>query len=534
MSQATATFIGQAAGTGTPSTVSLPSYNQAAGHCIVVFIHEYSGTAITAVNDTAGNSYVQLGSNVTDADGGVTSVWYAADCLGNSGNVITPNKQIVYGCLFGYDVANADALNPVNASLFLNGASGSSTKDMSSDAGPNGFMSLTATLQNCALLVGNFEKGQKTCPFTAGTITNLTQIISNVLTSGSIPANFTQVSGTWADSASNGAYASSGGGVNFLVENSESYNADQWAQTVVESTGGGTPCGPAVRCSLSAATGYAIYVSGSGTIELVKVISGVQTPLATASVPYAAGKVVTLVAQGTTISAFFDGNMVCQVTDSSIASGSAGLYSYGSGSSSLGVQKNFAAGNVPSSTSLTLDGQTGTGGDQGDVQSANLTTFVPSNAFIVIPNSANAGWPFIGVAVVVQPPQTSVATPTITPGDGIYSSAQSVSLSCSTPGATIHYTTDGTTPTTSSPVYTTPISVLNGTTQIKAVAAAPGYNNSGVASATITISGAGPGVPGGNQVLPAALVNRLRSPQDKDRFRIGTNAKFLTRTALAV
>jgi hypothetical protein len=84
-----------------------------------------------------------------------------------------------------------------------------------------------------------------------------------------------------------------------------------------------------------------------------------------------------------------------------------------------------------------------------------------------------------------------VATPTFSPAGGTYTSAQSVSLSDSTSGATIYYTTNGTTPTTSSSVYGSPISVSSGTVTIEAMGAKSGDNNSSVASATYTISTGG-------------------------------------------
>ena len=85
-------------------------------------------------------------------------------------------------------------------------------------------------------------------------------------------------------------------------------------------------------------------------------------------------------------------------------------------------------------------------------------------------------------------PQTA-ATPAFSPAPGSYSSAQSVALSDSTPGASIYYTTDGTTPTTSSTLFSasTPIAVAS-TTTIEAIAVASGYMNSAVASGTYTIS----------------------------------------------
>ena len=76
--------------------------------------------------------------------------------------------------------------------------------------------------------------------------------------------------------------------------------------------------------------------------------------------------------------------------------------------------------------------------------------------------------------------------PTFSPAPGVYLTGQSVSLSDATPNATIYYTTDGSNPSTSSPIYSSPISV-NATTTIKAMATAPGYGNSSVATGTYTI-----------------------------------------------
>jgi len=81
----------------------------------------------------------------------------------------------------------------------------------------------------------------------------------------------------------------------------------------------------------------------------------------------------------------------------------------------------------------------------------------------------------------------TAATPTFSPVPGSYGSSQSVTISDTTSGATIYFTTDGSTPTTASPKYTTPI-LVSSTTTIKAMAAASGYNNSAIASGTYTIT----------------------------------------------
>jgi len=85
-------------------------------------------------------------------------------------------------------------------------------------------------------------------------------------------------------------------------------------------------------------------------------------------------------------------------------------------------------------------------------------------------------------------PQTlQTATPIFSPGTGSYASIQTVTISDSTAGATIYYTTDGSTPTTASTKYTAAITV-SATETIQAVAVASGYTNSSVASATLSIN----------------------------------------------
>lgn len=81
----------------------------------------------------------------------------------------------------------------------------------------------------------------------------------------------------------------------------------------------------------------------------------------------------------------------------------------------------------------------------------------------------------------------TAAAPTFTPVAGTYTSPQSVTISSATPSATIYYTTNGTTPTTSSTVYSGPITVST-TQTLKAIAVAGGFLNSAVATATYTIN----------------------------------------------
>ena len=72
-------------------------------------------------------------------------------------------------------------------------------------------------------------------------------------------------------------------------------------------------------------------------------------------------------------------------------------------------------------------------------------------------------------AVTVSQGHLDVAAPTFGVEAGTYNEAKSVEISCTTEGATIYYTTNGENPTTSSSVYSSPISVDVSKT-IKAIA----------------------------------------------------------------
>ena len=103
-------------------------------------------------------------------------------------------------------------------------------------------------------------------------------------------------------------------------------------------------------------------------------------------------------------------------------------------------------------------------------------------------------------------PKLTVATPTFTPnGVSGFTGPQSVTITCATTGAKIYYTTDDTTPTTTSTEYTTPLS-LTSTTTVKAIAVNTGMNDSAIATATFTkYSGGGGG--GGGSYTPSYTVS---------------------------
>ena len=109
-------------------------------------------------------------------------------------------------------------------------------------------------------------------------------------------------------------------------------------------------------------------------------------------------------------------------------------------------------------------------------------------------------WSFLNGA----PQQAAAAAPTFTPAPGNYTAAQTVTLSTATPGAAIHYTTDGSTPTASSALYSQATQV-SATETIKALAVASGFSNSSVSSGTYTISSVSSTGGGGSVNLAAGF-----------------------------
>jgi hypothetical protein len=130
----------------------------------------------------------------------------------------------------------------------------------------------------------------------------------------------------------------------------------------------------------------------------------------------------------------------------------------------------------------------------GPITLTQTTTLKAMAATSGMANSAVAS----GSYTIQQP----VATPAFSPAGGTYTSSVTVTISDATSGATVYYTTNGSTPTTASSVYSGPIAITQ-TTTLKAMAAASGMANSAVASATYTLQTATPTFdpPGGTYVL---------------------------------
>ncbi len=113
--------------------------------------------------------------------------------------------------------------------------------------------------------------------------------------------------------------------------------------------------------------------------------------------------------------------------------------------------------------------------------STQYTVTIANNAITDASGNAYAGSNFSFTTVMTQ-----VATPTIT-GTTPFTENTTATITCVTDGATIHYTTDGSTPTSSSTTYSSPIAI-SATTTVKAIAVKSGMTDSEVASQTFTKS----------------------------------------------
>jgi glucosylceramidase len=129
----------------------------------------------------------------------------------------------------------------------------------------------------------------------------------------------------------------------------------------------------------------------------------------------------------------------------------------------------------------TTDGSTPTASSTLYSSAITVSATTTINAIAVASGYSNSA---VGSATYTFP---VAATPTFSPAPGTYYPSTTVTLSDATAGATIFYTLDGSTPTSSSSQYSAPINV-SATTTIKAIATAPANLQSSVASGTYTIS----------------------------------------------
>jgi len=160
------------------------------------------------------------------------------------------------------------------------------------------------------------------------------------------------------------------------------------------------------------------------------------------------------------------------------------VFSPTSGSYAAPIQVSISDPTPGASIYYTTNGSTPTANSMRYSGAFTVSTTETIEAIAVATGYANS---FVVATIYTIAPTMVATSPMFSPPAGSYTATQSVSISDVTPGATIYYTTNGTTPTTSSAIYGGPITVSS-TETVEAFAVAAGYANSAVATATYTIA----------------------------------------------
>jgi uncharacterized protein (DUF1800 family) len=146
----------------------------------------------------------------------------------------------------------------------------------------------------------------------------------------------------------------------------------------------------------------------------------------------------------------------------------------------LGASKTFSAGGQTVTWTATAGSIT-----SGGVYTAPAT--MPSSPSVTI--TATAASAATGTAkVTLTQPLTQVAPPTFSPSAGTYTAAQSVTISSTTTGASIRYTTNGTPPSETAGTLYSAAFTVDATKTVKAIAYKTGMSDSAVVSAAYTIN----------------------------------------------
>ena len=221
----------------------------------------------------------------------------------------------------------------------------------------------------------------------------------------------------------------------------------------------------------------------------------------------------------------------------------------GEGNDSTGVFTDGASPTTPA-VSLTSSGIVLASGDtiaaqlvyNGATLTLSLTDTVTGDTFsraftINIPSTVGANAAYVGFtggtggSTAIQNIKTwtfssgttqTAADPVFSPLPGTYTTAQQVSLTSATPGATIYYTVDGSTPTHSSPVYGSYIVVNGVSLTIRAFASATGYQDSPIVVGTYQIQ------------PPATVATPTISPTSGTTFSSTLSVSIADATANAI
>jgi hypothetical protein len=252
-----------------------------------------------------------------------------------------------------------------------------------------------------------------------------------------VSANGTTNGIVWA--INNNAFAS--GGPSVLL----AYDATNLARTLYSSDTNpsrDTPSGGSLRFTVPTIANGKVYVGANAGFSIYGLLNA--TPVAPAPLVTPASKTFTGT-QAVTITDAIAGATIYYTTDGSMPTSNSPVYS---------------------STNPPVVSSTET-----------ITAIASPNGYVQSPPSSET-----------YTLATAAANPAFSLAPGTYTGARTLTITDSSPSPTIYYTFDGSTPTTSSAVYSNPLVVpVSASVTIQALAVAPGLTPSSVVSATYTI-----------------------------------------------
>ena len=158
----------------------------------------------------------------------------------------------------------------------------------------------------------------------------------------SLGANWTAVIGTNPyDVFSNTARCNGASAENASIYTPFTPSNDQWAEATVAAQSNDAYIGPIVRGSTN---NYYIFYGDPNNRAIYRLVSGTATNLASSASGFAINDVLRLEVEGTTLRAYINGSLWTSLTDSSLASGNAGIGTWSN--NNQGHLDNFTAANL--------------------------------------------------------------------------------------------------------------------------------------------------------------------------------------------
>jgi hypothetical protein len=499
----------------------LVSGNNSAGKAVLC-----SSIATTAANDLL-IEYISTDSDVTSQGLGTTRGWWIKDYNATSAGtyqfVDVQDASTYYSCIgaafkaaavaaptFSVASGTYTSTQSVTLATTTSGATIRYTTDGSTPTSTSGTVysgavtiSATATLKAIAYESGLGDSGVASAAYTitgaggtvatpafsvaAGTYTSTQSVMLSTTTSGATIRYTTD--GSTPTSTSGTVYSTAVAISSTTTLKAIAY-ASGWTDSAVASatyTITGTVAAPAFGVAAGTYTSaQSVTLSTTTSGAAIRYTTDGSTPTSTSGTVYS-GAVSIL--ETTTLKAIayesgWTDSVVASATYTITGTVAAPAFSVAAGTYTSAQSVTLSTTTSGAAIRYTTDGSTPTS-TSGTVYSGAVTISATTTLKAI---AYESGWTDSAVASAAYTITGTVAAPVFSPGSGNYASAQSVTIASATAGATIRYTTDGSTPTAASgTVYSGAISVSS-TTTLKAIAYADGMTDSGIGTATYSFN----------------------------------------------